>query len=172
MPQIINLKGQTFGRLTVLDRTEPRSKIRGAWWECRCICGKRHPIPARSLRSGATKSCGCLLYEHLKRLRPFESMFNILKSKARGHEVRLTYEEFLEFTKQKQCHYCLAWLDWAKDQRYNLDRMNNDLGYTKENCVVCCPRCNYGKSNLFTYQEWYGMTDWFRMFRRIKCQNP
>ena len=95
-------------------------------------------------------------------------MFNILRSKARGYEVLLTYEEFLEFTKTLRCHYCFAEIDWTKDQRYNLDRRNNDIGYTKENCVVCCPRCNYGKSNLFTYDEWYGMTSWFR---RIQCQS-
>jgi hypothetical protein len=25
---------------------------------------------------------------------------------------------------------------------YNLDRLNSDKGYTKENCVVCCGACN------------------------------
>lgn len=39
-------------------------------------------------------------------------------------------------------------------------------GYTKKNCVLCCKRCNGGKSNLFNYQEWRNMTKYFREERK------
>jgi hypothetical protein len=43
-----------------------------------------------------------------------------------------------------------------------LDRRDNSLGYVPGNVVVACKRCNYGKSDDFTYEEWLGMTEYFR----------
>ena len=42
----------------------------------------------------------------------------------------------------------------VRSTAYNLDRKDSIKGYTKENCVVCCKRCNRAKSNLFSYEEW------------------
>jgi hypothetical protein len=36
------------------------------------------------------------------------------------------------------------------------------LGYVEVNVVGCCKRCNIAKGNRFTYDEWYGMTEYFR----------
>jgi hypothetical protein len=55
-----DITGQTFHNLTVLRRAaEPKSKI-SALWECRCVCGKIVNVTGSNLRSGNTKSCGCL----------------------------------------------------------------------------------------------------------------
>lgn len=52
------LKGQTFGRLTALEKTEER--LRGAVvWRCRCDCGREVLVESRRLRSGAELNCGC-----------------------------------------------------------------------------------------------------------------
>lgn len=68
------------------------------------------------------------------------------------------------FTKIKVCHYCWDEIVWKEHdaRRYNLDRKDNRQGYSAENCVVCCSRCNMGKSNMFSYDEWYGMTSYLR----------
>ena len=59
-----DLTGQTFGRLTVLKRVR-KEKYTNAYWECVCSCGsEHHPICSTSdLKSGKTKSCGCLQKE-------------------------------------------------------------------------------------------------------------
>jgi hypothetical protein len=31
-----------------------------------------------------------------------------------------------------------------------------------KNTVACCKRCNYGKGDRFTFDEWYGMTRYLR----------
>ena len=36
--------------------------------------------------------------------------------------------------------------------KYNLDRKDNSIGYSKNNCVVCCSTCNYIKGDKFTYE--------------------
>jgi hypothetical protein len=54
--------GNRYGRLTVLERA-PEEHMRGAFWLCRCDCGAVVIICGRHLRSGNTRSCGCLRSE-------------------------------------------------------------------------------------------------------------
>lgn len=65
-----DLTGQTFGRLTVLGPAEDYVSPIGkhyARWLCRCECGKQVTVKGNSLKSGATRSCGCLLKEPRKK---------------------------------------------------------------------------------------------------------
>lgn len=59
--QRLDLTGQKFGRLTVLSYAETRNGR--ARWLCRCDCGKEKTVDTASLKSGKTKSCGCLNLE-------------------------------------------------------------------------------------------------------------
>jgi hypothetical protein len=101
---------------------------------------------------------------------PYEALFNSLKKCAneKGKDCSLTFSEFVGFTKFDQCHYCYTEIKWTvrnltkNGSRYNLDRLDNDKGYHKDNCVPCCWRCNNGKRNLFSYEEWFGMTEYLR----------
>jgi hypothetical protein len=54
----IDLTGQRFGRLTVLE-SAPRVDAY-ARWRCRCECGTLIAVSSRDLRQGNVKSCGCL----------------------------------------------------------------------------------------------------------------
>ena len=54
----IDLTGQRFGRLTVIRYDH--SEHSGARWLCKCDCGNEKVIASYSLRSGKTRSCGCL----------------------------------------------------------------------------------------------------------------
>lgn len=61
-----DLTGQRFGRWTVLApvrRPKPRSN--GSWtdWRCRCDCGTERLVDAKSLTTGASRSCGCAIGE-------------------------------------------------------------------------------------------------------------
>ena len=57
--EVIDMVGQTFGRLTVISRTE-NTPNGCAQWLCRCSCGTEKIILGHSLRSGLTRSCGCI----------------------------------------------------------------------------------------------------------------
>jgi len=61
-PHFKDLTGQTFGNLKVISRGEaPYGCLTGqAFWLCQCICGNTKSIRGQSLRSGQTRSCGCL----------------------------------------------------------------------------------------------------------------
>lgn len=58
-----NLLGQVFGHLTVIGEAE---KVNGrAAWLCRCECGNLCTVNSVHLKSGNTKSCGCLGLQNL-----------------------------------------------------------------------------------------------------------
>ncbi len=59
-----DLTGQVFGRLTVIERLAKQADgSRSPLWLCRCSCGTERQLSTRSLKSGNTKSCGCLRRE-------------------------------------------------------------------------------------------------------------
>jgi hypothetical protein len=166
--------GQRKGRLQVIERL-PNDKRRETMWKCQCDCGNETAVRGTDLRKGATQSCGCLRRERMRQITqklPYLWMLNAIKwnAKKRGWSSELSYQDLLEFVKIKKCHYCNDIIEWKLHQctdgiwsnAYHLDRIDNSKTYSKENCVVCCTRCNYGKCNLFTYDEWYGMTEFFR----------
>lgn len=58
----LDLTGKRFGKLTVVKEAE---RVRGLHaWECICDCGNTSIVPTASLRTGNTKSCGCLSKSH------------------------------------------------------------------------------------------------------------
>jgi len=54
-----DLLGKTFGDLTVLYETEPRSSMKGRWWVCQCSCGNIYICPGSLLVTGKRTHCGC-----------------------------------------------------------------------------------------------------------------
>lgn len=156
---VIDLEGNRYGRLVVLGRVNPQSGR--VSWLCRCDCGTEVAVRATSLRTGNTKSCGCLHKEHVRELNllpegiaAFSAMRNKMKTYAekRGHEWQLTDEQIRQLTKQS-CHYCGAkplqvsgGSGFHGNYVYNgLDRVDNAKGYTIDNVVPCCKACNFAK---------------------------
>lgn len=51
------VEGQVFGRWTVKGKDAKKGRV---FWVCRCDCGAERSLSGSLLRSGKTKSCGCL----------------------------------------------------------------------------------------------------------------
>jgi hypothetical protein len=68
MPKALDLTGQRFGRLVALERRRGSRKEAAAWL-CRCDCGAEKWVVTELLRSGTTRSCGCLHKEQLSERR-------------------------------------------------------------------------------------------------------
>ena len=88
-----------------------------------------------------TKSAIWRRYSHLK-----------ANAKRYNREFTLTFEDYENMVTPNSCHYCSGSLPEAGT---GTDRQDNKLGYTKENSVACCERCNEKKGSLeglgFTY---------------------
>jgi hypothetical protein len=80
MPNLVDLTGQTFGRLKVTSRApEPGKRVK---WICVCECGTQKAVSGTSLVQGGTSSCGCLRNERVTKA-------NLARAKhgqARGHK--------------------------------------------------------------------------------------
>lgn len=169
---MLKLTNKKFGKLIVIKHAHTTDKK--TYWECKCDCGNVVIVKGTNLTYGYTKSCGCLR-KALNYNVPYYWLYRILVKgihEKRYHDFTndiMTYEDFLTFTNISQCHYCGEPVIWSEhtlykepytrgkvrniDRRYNLDRKNNSIGYTKENCVVCCSLCNYIKGKTLTYDE-------------------
>lgn len=84
---------------------------------------------------------------------------------TRNHSFDLTFDEFNSLIVQ-DCYYC-GQSPELKDNGYlgvrknksqpniyanGIDRIDSTIGYTKENCVPCCSKCNLMK-NVFSKKE-------------------
>lgn len=78
----LELKGKTFGLLTVIDYAFTQDKK--SFWSCRCKCGKEKIVPSQYLISGDTRSCGCI-DKHFS----FEEkeVVNFIKSVYKGNVI-------------------------------------------------------------------------------------
>jgi len=54
----LNLVHLQFGKLQVMKKVDDERK--GTFWLCKCICDNEKVVSTSSLRSGQTRSCGCI----------------------------------------------------------------------------------------------------------------
>ena len=63
MAKSVNLIGQTFGRLTVIDKCKVNNRF---CWLCQCSCGNITKVETYGLKSGRTQSCGCYRSQRIR----------------------------------------------------------------------------------------------------------
>lgn len=57
-PKVVDLTGKIYGKLVVLELDHIERSIK--YWKCKCECGNTTVVREGNLKSGTTKSCGCL----------------------------------------------------------------------------------------------------------------
>lgn len=138
--------GETFNRLTVVGEFTKNGRT---WCLCSCSCGKVHRASANSIRTGKTKSCGCLFVERFKgntyslhhgmsRSPTYES-WHAMKQRCLNPNF-FKYENY----GGRGITICAAWTKsferflsdmGERPEGLTLERKNNEQGYSPSNCV-------------------------------------
>ena len=76
----IDMTGQRFGRLLVLENAESKIRPNGSkrsMWKCKCDCGNIKIVGGTDLRRGLTTSCGCYRDEHNREVQSKENKYDL-----------------------------------------------------------------------------------------------
>ncbi|HZK38338.1 MAG TPA: hypothetical protein VFC98_05545 [Clostridia bacterium] len=137
-----DITGIRFGKLIVLERSQSNSKSGNAMWVCRCDCGNITVVIGSKLRTGHTKSCGCLRTNNIAQGHSKERIYRIWKGMhqrcynqkddkyrwygAKGILICPEWHKFIPFRK------------WALNNGYEkgltIDRKNPNGNYEPANC--------------------------------------
>lgn len=187
-----DITGQRFNRLIAVEYVG-HGKFGNAIWRCVCDCGKTVNVDGKSLRSGNTKSCGCLNRErstsriislnttHGKTNTRLYTVWSSMKTRcenpkatnyadygARGiricDEWRNNFESFYEWAMQH------GYDPDAKRGDYTIDRVDNAKGYSPDNCriVSIVQQANNRRNTRFiTYNgTCRSLAEWARFYGR------
>jgi hypothetical protein len=180
--------GQIFGRLTTIQYMGDMK------WKCKCICGTINEINTGALTTGNTKSCGCLNADQLSARAPaliearrknepkIASARRVWQGYKSHDSGMMEFDDFYHLS-QQHCFYCgiepqrksnmfLAksnkGSDKAKQEGWfifnGIDRVDNNVYHTKENCVACCLPCNMAKNDR-------SIDEFYRYISHLMCDN-
>lgn len=136
-----NVVGKKFNSLTVLeDVREYYAGRKRRMVRCLCDCGKEITTTKTSLIIGHTKSCGCIMIKFKERgkARAMRISFYSMKNRCKDEDGK-----WFKYYKGKGIAYCERWesfMNFYEDMHetwqpgLELDRIENDKGYYKENC--------------------------------------
>jgi hypothetical protein len=156
MAKHIDISGSRFGRLLAIEKVGSDKKGR-ALWNCKCDCGNVCVKTSEHIRSGNTKSCGCLMVSvfntvnktHGKSSHPLYAVWRGMKSRCYNPNK----ENYRNYG-GRGIQVCEEWrgdfysfYTWATHNGWKkgleIDRIDNDKGYSPENC-----RCVTKAENL------------------------
>lgn len=186
MARSIDLIGQKFGRLTVLEKLD--KKMYGkTLWHCQCECGNFKDTISTSLKNGDVKSCGCLQMEtrrknalHLDNKRTKHGMSDSRLYRIYNNMVSRCYRESINGYENyggRGIRVCDEWLgkegfrnfmEWSLANGYSeeltIDRLDSNGNYEPINCKWSTRKEQANNTRATIFLEYNGekhsLTEW------------
>lgn len=179
------LIGQKFGRWTIIKRVE-NDKYNQIRYLCQCDCGNTNIVHLGQLKSGHSKSCGCLSNElkrkrantHSKSNTRIYHIFNSMKVRC----LNSNYKAY-KYYGARGIKVCDEWLDkengftnfynWAINNGYTeeltIDRIDNNGNYEPSNCrwVTMEIQANNVRTNIIIKynNEEHTLSEWSKILK-------
>lgn len=158
--------GSKYNLLTILEypiRTGLKGYRICALVQCACNSAPKL-VRKEAIISNVTKSCGCLNVQGRRKEKGHSGAWNLYLSyqenaRRRNRLFDLSFVDFKQII-VNNCIYCgkssdklhygqglrnQEAIEWSAFRYTGIDRVNNDLGYSIDNCVSCCTTCNNSK---------------------------
>jgi hypothetical protein len=146
MSKKIDLIGKVYGRLIVIEHSKKTDASRQSFWLCKCLCGNTKEIGGRSLRRSDVVSCGCFGKEQRAKSNTKHGQYHSLAYTSWDSMIqRCTNPKHSSYARYgaRGIAICEEWKSFENFYRdmgarpsknHSIDRINNGLGYFKENC--------------------------------------
>lgn len=170
--KLINLSGNRFGKLLVIERCGYMQKnSKQPTWLCICDCGVSTLAVGYQLRNGSQRSCGCLRKEngktHGRTGTPEHQSWRAMRERCLSPN-NSHYSKYggrgIGFCKRWGLFENFLFDMGSRPVNHSLERINNDLGYSPENCVWASPNKqsrNTSRTVKITYgSETLCLRDW------------
>lgn len=184
MPKLIDEAGKKYGKLTVSDKANGKYDQYGHFlWECICDCGKTCYVKGAQLRSGITKSCGCLHSDLLvnrnnKHGLSKKRIYKIYKGIKRRC-LNATCQDYKNYG-GRGIKICDEWIGdngverfykWSLENGYaenlSIDRIDVNGDYCPENCRWADLKTQANNKRTNHEIEWNGevhtLTEWSKI---------
>lgn len=143
---IIDLKGQKFGRLLVLNFSHTNKKV---YWLCKCDCGTKHTVRGNNLKSGRVTSCGCYLKELLIKNYVEKTQFLWKGNKVKLSALHTRMRK--RVPKRELCQFC------NKSSSFDLANKSQEYKTTVDDWMWLCKSCHRRYDNGWKWikNEWW-----------------
>lgn len=142
--KFVDLSGQKFNRLTVIEKAYVKNKR--TYWLCECECGNKTIVMGTNLTRFHTKSCGCLQKEkHIGLIHGLSNhrlanIWCLIKKRCLNEK-----DKIYKYYGAKGITICNEWkndfkvfYDWAINNGYednlSIDRIDVNGNYEPNNC--------------------------------------
>lgn len=153
MARIEHSIGERFGRLVIasLNTRSCKSDPKKLEWKCKCDCGNEIFVRGTAMRSGKTKSCGCLARDLKQQSTKYKTSLNSTSGRLRSYRSWSSMKDrcqnpdnhaFKDYG-ARGITVCKSWSEnfdnffadmGERPEGLTLGRIDNDKGYAPDNC--------------------------------------
>jgi hypothetical protein len=156
-PHMIDISGFSYGKWTVIER------VAGSMWKCVCSCGNEAIVGGNTLKNGTSSQCkschSASLVKHGLEGTKIYSIWAGMKQRCNNPK----YHSYGEYG-GRGISVCDEWLLFEnfyrdmgdKPEKMSLGRIDNNKGYSKENCQWETPKQQQRNRRNTTFIDWNG----------------